>query len=135
MGDHPARRQLAAHRDLPRFTFIFFFRQYCSSRGRGDFTFAMSRHNILYTPHIFTTHKRTHTFKYVHYRGITIDLQDCLVKQTSIFMPKRREVKGKAKIWRILREGRATKNIPGVLPLLNDPKGFSSCQQFASLFS
>lgn len=39
-GDHPARRQLAARRDLPRFIFIyiFFFGTVRVGWGRGDFT-------------------------------------------------------------------------------------------------
>lgn len=125
------RRQLAARRDLPRFAFIvffffFFFSLALFESGGEEMILrpAMSRHNILYTPRI-PANTQAHTLKYVHYRGITIDLQDCLVKQASIFMPERREAKGKIKIWRrMLREGRAAKNIPGVLPLLNDPKGF-----------
>lgn len=117
------------YRDSPLY---FFSLTPCESGGEEAILRpVMSRHNILYMPH---TRNAQHTIKYVHYRGITIDLQDCLVKQASIFMPERREAKSKAKIWRMLREGRATKNIPSVLPLLNDPKGLYLLPTVPSLF-
>jgi len=60
-GDHPARRQLAARRDLPRFAFIFFSLALFELGGEEKILHpTMSRHNILYTPH---TPANTHSSK------------------------------------------------------------------------
>lgn len=72
--------------DLLRFFFKFF------SFFLGIATSRIGKKQ-LYVPrcHAVIFHTRlTHALDYVHYRGVTIDLQDCLVKQPSIFMPEKR---------------------------------------------